>query len=259
MKASIISSLVLAGAATGAFGSDGKSACWFMRSGYLTHWPCVVFALLKLSPSLDRLMNKTSPLSLILPKEKYVTCGSAIKLSHVESGGKYFLLSDERQLNSGSGQQLVTSVEDARTPNGLWQVREQNDAKEICEVGTPIKCGDVIRLMHIGTGNNLHTHGIKSPLSNQHEVSAFGNGQGEGDTGDDWTVTCSGGYWMREQPVQFKSVATKRYLGASSTVKFTEQNCGRGCPILNHLEVFGRSQNDQYSQWKVELGVHLSK
>ena len=33
--------------------------------------------------------------------EKYVTCGSAIKLTHVESGGKFLLHSDERQLQSG--------------------------------------------------------------------------------------------------------------------------------------------------------------
>ena len=35
--------------------------------------------------------------------EKFVSCGSAIKLTHVESGGNYILRSDERQLQSGSG------------------------------------------------------------------------------------------------------------------------------------------------------------
>lgn len=197
--------------------------------------------------------------------EKHVTCGSAIKLTHVESGGKYLLSSDERQLNSGSGQQLVTAVQNNKSPNGLWQIREGND-DPFCEAGKPVKCGQVIRLMHLGTGANLHTHGIRSPISNQHEVTGFGQ-QGQGDMGDDWKVVCEGGgyfsggseYWNRGTTVQFQSLATKRYLGASSTVKFTEQNCGRGCPILNHLEVFARSSNDSYSHWKVELGVHLSK
>lgn len=98
------------------------------------------------------------------------------------------------------------------------------------------------------------------------KVTGFGQ-QGSGDTGDDWKVYCeeggyfSGGaeYWNRETSIQLMSVTTKRFLGASSTVKFTEQNCGRGCPILNHLEVFGRKTSDSYSQWKVELGVHLYK
>eukprot|EP00571_Detonula_confervacea_P010452 CAMPEP_0172305366 /NCGR_PEP_ID=MMETSP1058-20130122/6676_1 /TAXON_ID=83371 /ORGANISM="Detonula confervacea, Strain CCMP 353" /LENGTH=211 /DNA_ID=CAMNT_0013016947 /DNA_START=47 /DNA_END=679 /DNA_ORIENTATION=+ len=187
--------------------------------------------------------------------EKYVTCGSAIKLTHVESGGKFFLHSDERQLQSGSGQQLVTSVQDNRSPKGLWQIREGYGEK-LCEAGTPVKCGQVIRLMHAETQVNLHTHGIKSPISNQHEVSGFGQG-GDGDGGDDWKVVCPAGgyfsageeYWNRDKTVQFRSVATNRWLGSSSTVKFTEQNCGRGCPILNNLEVFGRNTNDSYSHW----------
>ncbi|KAL7542216.1 hypothetical protein ACHAXR_011773 [Thalassiosira sp. AJA248-18] len=197
--------------------------------------------------------------------DKHVTCGSAIKLTHVESGGKYLLSSDDRQLHTGSGQQLVTAAQNERSPKGLWQVREGTD-EPLCDVGTPIKCGQIIRLMHLETGSNLHTHAHRSPLSNQHEVTGFGQG-GEGDSGDDWKVVCEGGgyfsggseYWNREKTVQLKSVATDRYLGASSTVKFTEQNCGRGCPILNNLEVFGRTSSDSYSHWKVELGVHLYK
>ena len=102
--------------------------------------------------------------------EKYVTCGSAIKLTHVESGGKFLLRSDERQLQTGSGQQLVTAEQNNRSPKGLWQVREGTSDK-FCEAGTPVKCGQVIRLMHIDTGSNLHTHGIRSPLSSQHEVN----------------------------------------------------------------------------------------
>ncbi len=54
------------------------------------------------------------------------------------------------------------------------------------------------RLTHITTKNNLYTHGIKSPLSNQHKVTGFGNIQGDSDNGDDWRVTCSSGdeYWV---------------------------------------------------------------
>lgn len=164
-------------------------------------------------------------------KEKYVTCGSTIKLAHIESGGKFFLMSDERQLQSGSGQQLVTAVASADSHNALWQIREA-DGAPACDIGKPIKCGDIIRFTHLNTNNNLHTHGIKSPLSKQHEVTGFGNGQGEGDKGDDWRVMCSSGeeYWLRDEEVSFRSSATSRYLGSASNAKFTEQNCGRGCP-----------------------------
>lgn len=170
------------------------------------------------------------------------------------------LTSDERQLQSGSGQQLVTAAVSPDSHNTLWQVRE-GDGKPVCDIGKPIKCGEVIRLTHLNTNNNLHTHGHKSPLSKQNEVTGFGNGQGEGDKGDDWRVMCSGGeeFWLREEEVSFRSVATTRYLGAASNAKFNEQNCGRGCPILNHLEVFGRQQNDHHTKWKTEVGVYLYK
>eukprot|EP00573_Skeletonema_grethae_P013568 CAMPEP_0201697216 /NCGR_PEP_ID=MMETSP0578-20130828/10013_1 /ASSEMBLY_ACC=CAM_ASM_000663 /TAXON_ID=267565 /ORGANISM="Skeletonema grethea, Strain CCMP 1804" /LENGTH=209 /DNA_ID=CAMNT_0048183317 /DNA_START=109 /DNA_END=735 /DNA_ORIENTATION=- len=189
--------------------------------------------------------------------DKQVTCGSAIKLTHVESGGNYYLMSDERQLNSGSGQQLVTAVKNNKTPNGLWQVREAH-GEVACEVGTPVKCGQMIRLTHVTTNNNLHTHGIKSPLSNQHEVTGFGKGEGDGDRGDNWKVVCDAGgyfssspsvYWERSKPMMLQSETTGRFLGSSSSVQFTQQNCGRNCPIMNHQEVFGRGANDQYTQW----------
>lgn len=35
----------------------------------------------------------------------------------------------------------------------------------------PIKCGDSIRLLHVSTRKNLHSHLFASPLSNNQEVS----------------------------------------------------------------------------------------
>lgn len=47
---------------------------------------------------------------------------------------------------------------------------------------SPIKCGSVIRLTHLNTNRNLHSHHFPSPLSRNLEVSAFGE-NGEGDEG----------------------------------------------------------------------------
>ena len=190
--------------------------------------------------------------------EKYVTCGSTIKLAHVESGSNHFLNSDERTLQCGSGQQLVTAVK-TTDASALWQVRE-SDGKPVWDVGKPIKCGEFIRLTHLGTNNNLHTHSHKSPLSKQHEITGFGNGSGEGDKSDDWRVMCNGEeFWLRGEEISLRSATTSRYLGAASNAKFTEQNCGRGCPILNHLEVFGRKEDDKHTKWKTDAGVYLYK
>jgi len=46
----------------------------------------------------------------------------------------------------------------------------------------PVLCGDTIRLEHALTKKNLHTHNVRSPLSNKQEISCFGN-DGDGDSG----------------------------------------------------------------------------
>jgi dolichyl-phosphate-mannose--protein O-mannosyl transferase len=108
---------------------------------------------------------------------------------------------------------------------------------------------------------NLHSHLVKSPLSNQQEVSGFGS-DGEGDSGDSWIIVCTntkGKYWKRNEKVRLQHGDTSKYLGASDQAKYTQQNCGSCCPILNQLETFGRTHEDNMSLFKVELGVHLSK
>lgn len=176
--------------------------------------------------------------------------------------------SESKNLGSGSGQQIVTAVSSLTSTNTLWWIRGANDetsrADSACVGGglaEPIKCGQVIRLTHLDTLKNLHSHAVKSPLSRQQEVSGFGEGDGNGDDGDDWRVVCqsSNTYWERESMVAFQHVDSGKYLGASSTLKFTHQNCGHNCPIMDHLEVFGRSQKDTVVWWVVEMGVHLSR
>jgi dolichyl-phosphate-mannose--protein O-mannosyl transferase len=180
----------------------------------------------------------------------------------MESDGTHYLHSENRGLGSGSGQQIVTWIPNKSTINALWLVRGANNnnlspQQQECNVGTPIKCGSTLRLTHLETMRNLHTHNIPSPLSKQQEISGFGE-NGHGDSGDDWIVECSTENWMRGQPVRLLHVDTKKYLAGSSNVKFTQQNCGHSCPILHQLEAFGRKQKDDFSLVKVELGVHLS-
>lgn len=38
-----------------------------------------------------------------------------------------------------------------------------------------IKCGDIIRLQHVTTNKNLHSHYFSSPLSGYQEISCYGN------------------------------------------------------------------------------------
>lgn len=106
---------------------------------------------------------------------------------------------------------------------------------------------------------NLHSHHFSSPLTNQQEVSAFGE-MGEGDTGDVWKVmiviekwnktpiiskvVCDTDYWQRDQAVQFKHVDTGVYLGSSG------QTFGR--PISGQMEIIGTSRPDGSTKWRTQ-------
>lgn len=57
----------------------------------------------------------------------------------------------------------MTGVAAADDGNSYWRVRGRTAA--VCERGRPVRCGQAIRLTHLGTGRNLHSHRFTSPLS----------------------------------------------------------------------------------------------
>ena len=128
----------------------------------------------------------------------------------------------------------------------------------LCEVGTAVKCGTTVRLEHISTGKNLHSHLFKAPLTGNQEVSAYGE-NGEGDTGDNWEVICEAGeeYWRRGGLVQFKHIDTGKYLYTTESAEFTQNNCGGGCPIMGQREVSSTGVNDKKSKWMTGQGVYF--
>lgn len=66
--------------------------------------------------------------------------------------------------SSGSGQQSVTGVESSDDANSYWRIRGGSEGG--CPRGLPVRCGQSVRLTHVLTGKNLHTHHFPSPLSN---------------------------------------------------------------------------------------------
>jgi len=198
-----------------------------------------------------------------------VTCGSILKIQHADTG--YYLNSETKNLNAGSGQQIVTFVNDPATHNTLWRVRpahhgvansEYPIGKASCQLAQPIPCGTLIRLTHQNTKRNLHSHAVESVLSKQQEVTAFGEGDGQGDGGDNWTVHCTSPgkkYWERGDKVRFQHRDTGKFLGSAKTLEFNRDTCGSHCPIMNHLEAFGRKSEDSHSLMMTQQGIHLSK
>ncbi|XP_063224111.1 stromal cell-derived factor 2 [Bacillus rossius redtenbacheri] len=177
---------------------------------------------------------------------QYVTCGSVIKLLNV--GYKVRLHSHDVKYGTGSGQQSVTGISIQEDVNSYWEVKAET--KKHCNRGEPIKCREVIRLQHLGTSKNLHSHYFSSPLTANQEISAYGDDRGEGDTGDHWMVVCSGEYWDREQPVMLKHVDTDAYLSATGR--------SYGHPINGQVEIAGISSSSSNNvQWQVKEGVFI--
>lgn len=117
----------------------------------------------------------------------------------------------------------------------------------------------VITQTHLNTNRNLHSHGVESVLSRQQEVTAFGQGDGQGDGGDNWIVTCDTDYWEKGELIRFQHQDTGKFLGTAKSLEFNQETCGRQCPIMNHLEAFCRKSSDSYSLMKTVQGVHISK
>lgn len=192
----------------------------------------------------------------------HITCGSAIKLRHVDSS-KYYLSSKgfNWSTQQGSGQQVVTLSKDKSSSSLYWQIQEAFN-QTACETGKPIQCGDTIRLLHLETKKRLHSHHVKSSLSHQQEISAFGDtgeyGIEGGDSSDNWKVVCRDKYWYHAKDVRLRHVATGSYLRSSTQTKFTETNCPR-CPIINELEVVGSNAANHLTNFQSTQGIRLYK
>jgi hypothetical protein len=102
----------------------------------------------------------------------------------------------------------------------------------MCLTGQPIKCGSKVRLEHMGTSRNLHSHSFESPVSKRQEVSCFGE-QGDGDEGDNWIIECqgklNGDLIDGKTSFYLKHFNSAHYLYTDSRSLFDQQNC-RNCP-----------------------------
>eukprot|EP00921_Rhytidocystis_pertsovi_P011360 GHVQ01018385.1.p1 GENE.GHVQ01018385.1~~GHVQ01018385.1.p1 ORF type:complete len:366 (-),score=72.83 GHVQ01018385.1:1710-2807(-) len=214
-----------------------------------------------------------------------VTYGSAISLKHQASN--YKLFSGRIAWGSGSGQQAVTAIGgDEYDDTVMWYVKSAEINKipppgassqltstptpgahrETYGAGTAVKCGAVVSLEHVDSEKNLHSHSIKSPISGQFEVSAYGE-KGVGNEGDNFIVQCLDGdkeVWRVNSVVALRHRGMGGYLKASISKRFNRENCPR-CPIEGHLEVVigqdVRTKNtppNEDEKWRAVDGVLVS-
>lgn len=156
------------------------------------------------------------------------------------------LHSHDVKYGTGSGQQSVTATQRQEDVNSHWLIK--GSSKKHCPRGQPVRCGDIIRLQHVSTAKNLHSHHFSAPLSNgNQEVSAYGV-DGEGDSGDNWMAMCDGDYWERDEKIMLKHMDTEVYLSVSGH-KY-------GSPISGQLEVVG-SSHVQAADWLAGEGIYI--
>uniref|UniRef100_K3X1Y8 MIR domain-containing protein n=1 Tax=Globisporangium ultimum (strain ATCC 200006 / CBS 805.95 / DAOM BR144) TaxID=431595 RepID=K3X1Y8_GLOUD len=198
---------------------------------------------------------------------EYVTCGSSIKLVHEQT--RFRLHSHEIAYGGGSGQQSITAHGSRNDRNSYWLVKE-GDGEAGCVVGDKIQCDAKIRLEHVPTRRNLHTHNFGAPLTVGHdEVSGFGVA-GEGDALDTWIVECEeskqcsaadqcedDGQWKRGEIVRLKSAGTGKYLVTGPHARFDDSNCPR-CPINGQQEVSATSEKRENSLWFAGEGIYVT-
>ncbi|KAK6644607.1 hypothetical protein RUM43_000874 [Polyplax serrata] len=158
------------------------------------------------------------------------------------------LHSHDVKYGTGSGQQSVTGVEISEDVNSHWIVK--GETGKLCTRGDAIQCGDIIRLEHLETKKNLHSHHFSSPISGNQEVSAYGT-KGEGDTGDHWIVLCHDKFWRRDSSIKLKHVDTDVFLAA------TGRTYGR--PIHGQHEIVGTPHDTSNVEWKAMEGLFIHK
>jgi dolichyl-phosphate-mannose-protein mannosyltransferase len=115
--------------------------------------------------------------------------GSVISVkSHRVSGGLLHSHPDTYPKEVGPPQQQVTTYAH-KDSNNEWRIKkdvgEPNADEDPVEY---VKNGDYVRLEHIATKRNMHSHNNKAPITTEHyQVTCYGN-NGVGDDNDVWQI-----------------------------------------------------------------------
>ena len=191
-------------------------------------------------------------------ESKTITYGSSLRIQNTIT--KFYLSSFGMNWSTGSGLQIVTAVESDKETNSLFTIKE-GEGYQPKTNGESVLCGDIIRLEHINTSKNLHSHAYKSFVTDSQEACAFGE-DGQGDVNDNFRISC---YKQKNNDVitgktEFflQHVPTEQYLYINyKTSMYNDRNC-RGCPIRGQREVSLTTKKDKQCLWKVMGGIIFS-
>eukprot|EP00210_Caulerpa_lentillifera_P009434 g8995.t1 len=177
-------------------------------------------------------------------KSKQVTCGSLIKLSHIET--QFRLHSHTIPYGHGSGQQSVTAFPRPDDANSYWLIRGTQEHP--CKQGAPIGKKQRVRFQHNATRRWLHSHNHLSPLTRNQEATLI-----LVHTGDVWIIEWDGSQtsWENTLQIRLRHVDTNNYL-ITHGHKYSN-------PIPGQQEVCGVQKKDRRSLWKSAEGVYFTR
>ncbi|CAH0550291.1 unnamed protein product [Brassicogethes aeneus] len=121
---------------------------------------------------------------------RQVAYGAIVTLKNHRTGGGY-LHSHYHLYPEGIGarQQQITTYTH-KDDNNKWLIKKYN-SEDISGVNI-VKNGDLVRLEHIATKRNLHSHKEQAPITKKHyQVTGYGE-NGTGDANDVWRVSIQG-------------------------------------------------------------------
>ena len=184
-----------------------------------------------------------------------VAFGSKVTLKNTGYGGG-LLHSHVQTYPVGSEQQQVTCYH-YKDNNNEWIVTPPWKEANPVDIRY-LKHGDTLRLQHVPTSRNLHSHAVVAPITKQnYEVSGYGNNT-IGDVGDHWVVEIHSDLVLgrREKVPNVRSLTTR--------VRFRHKTLGCYLVAPNvHLPPWGFKQievscdkennpDDPHSIWNIE-------
>lgn len=141
-----------------------------------------------------------------------VKYGDTIRLRHVMTNHALHSHGINYSHPRSSQQQQITAYA-GHDSNDYWLVKAQHGLSSDKKIGQAVRHGDILRLEHVATKKNLHSHiGAPSPLTGQQEVTAFGD-DGVGDANDNWRVEVDGkGTWFEKRKIRLIHLDTNNAL-----------------------------------------------
>ena len=173
---------------------------------------------------------------------------SIIRLRHL-SGLYLGSLPHQYQHASTSGQQIVGCLE-MPYDSTLWVVRPPHRLDYSKTGKDEVQNGESIRLQHLRTGRNLHAHDRKAAVSDQQEITAFGE-EGLGNHDDDWVIsTRDQGQLNSLKVVTLKNIQQNTALHSHSN-NVTLENSDSLQNQITFQEVTGFTGDDENNDWTV--------